>query len=223
MPHCVGCWSCRTLLSLCGGCSGGARGRGFRCVADRTVPLWPVCCLAAGGVRRTRVLLRPQTVKPNPARTPSGKFDRSFEKLSGEIENRMPFRQKQILFGSKYDHNFGEEGYEALKQAAQDDIYGRETEKPAARQARSYFTGDDLSPTAMHVKSPRLKVSQLQHRQMYDKDILKTSQEPTEYYYHRETQSERRRRHSVMAVCGAVGLATAWWGLHRLRCYMLEE
>ncbi|RNF15184.1 uncharacterized protein Tco025E_05633 [Trypanosoma conorhini] len=208
MSHGVGRWSClRPLLQ---------HGAGY------VAPLRPVCRLAAGGVRRTRVLLRPQTIKPNPAHTPSGKFDRSFEKLSGELENRMPFRQQQILFGSKYDHNFGEESYEALKQAAQDDIYGREPEKAAAQQARSYFTGDDLSPTALHVKSPLLKVAQLQQRQKYDKKILKTSQEPTEYYYHREAPARRRARHRVMAVGAAVGLGAAWWGLRRLRRYMLE-
>ncbi|KAG8342999.1 hypothetical protein TRVL_06173 [Trypanosoma vivax] len=151
-----------------------------------------------GAFRHSTILLRPQTLKPNPAHTPSGKFDRSFEKLSGEIENRMPFRQQQILFGSKYDRNFGEESYEELKQAAQDDLFGREPERAAARQARSYFTGDDLSPTSMHVKSPRLKVAQLQHRQKYDKGILKTSKESCEYYYRRETPSERRKRYSII-------------------------
>ncbi|KEG09887.1 hypothetical protein DQ04_04491050 [Trypanosoma grayi] len=177
---------------------------------------------AGGGIRSTLVLLRPQTIKPNPAHTPSGKFDRSFEKLSSELENRMPFRQQQILYGSKYDRNFGEESYDEMRQAAQDDIYGREQEKAAARQARSYFTGDDLSPTALHVKSPRLKVAQHQQRQKYDKRILKTTKEAAEYYYERESPEQRRIRRRVIAVCGAVGLLGAWWGLHALRLYMLS-
>ncbi|EAN94004.1 hypothetical protein C3747_70g238 [Trypanosoma cruzi] len=197
-------------------------GRFFGCVACHRVPSWRVCFLPPGGLRPTAVLLRPQTIKPNPAHTPSGKFDRSFEKLSGEIESRMPFRQQQILFGSKYDHNFGEENQDAMRQAAKDDVYGREPERAAARQARSYFTGDDLSPTALHVKSPRLKVSQQQHRQKYDKNILKTSQESAEYYYHRESTSERSVRRGVMTACGAVGLAGTCWGLRLLCQYMLE-
>ncbi|CBH10967.1 hypothetical protein, conserved [Trypanosoma brucei gambiense DAL972] len=176
----------------------------------------------SGALRPSCRVLRPQTIKPNPAHTPSGKFDRSFEKLSSEIENRMPFRQQQILFGSKYDRNFGEESQDELKKAAQDDLFGREPERAAARQARSYFTGDDLSPTALHVKSPRLKVSQLQHRQNYDKNILKTSKEADDYYYRRETPSERGARRRVLySVASVVGIG-ACWGTYCLCQYMLE-
>ncbi|KAH9597408.1 hypothetical protein LSM04_004083 [Trypanosoma melophagium] len=166
--------------------------------------------------------LRPQTIKPNPAHTPSGKFDRSFEKLSGELESRMPFRQQYVLFGNKYDRNFGEESYEELRQAAQDDIHGREPERAAARQARSYFTGDDLSPTALHVQSPRLKVAQQPQRQKYDKTILKTSAEAPEYYYVRAQPTQRRRERVVKWVVAAAAVWTMGRGMHRLYLYMLE-
>ncbi|ORC84650.1 uncharacterized protein TM35_000421080, partial [Trypanosoma theileri] len=174
----------------------------------------------SGALHSTPIRLRPQTIKPNPAHTPSGKFDRSFEKLSGELESRMPFRQQQVLFGNKYDRNFGEESYEEMKQAAQDDIHGREPERAAARQARSYFTGDDLSPTALHVQSPRLKVAQHPQRQKYNKQILKTSKEAPEYYYVREKSTWKRR---VFVWGGTlVGVWSVCWGMYRLYLYMLE-
>ncbi|CCD15719.1 unnamed protein product [Trypanosoma congolense IL3000] len=170
----------------------------------------------SGALRCTRVFTRPQTIKPNPAHTSSAKFDRSFEKLSSEIENRLPFRQQQILFGSKYDRNFGEESQDELRKAAAEDLFGQEPERAAARQARSYFTGDDLSPAALHVRSPRLKVAQLQHRQAYDKSILKTSREPSEYYYRRDTTVEHvARRRLLYALASGVGVV-ACWGLYRL-------
>lgn len=175
-----------------------------------------------GCMRATSLLYRPQAVKPNPFHTESGKFDQSFEKMTERIESRMPMRERQVLSGSIYDHAFGEESEEAMKRAAHDDVFGTEPEKPAARMARSYFTDADLSPEALHVRSPRLKVAQHINRQQYDKNILKTSREPASYYYPMESLAEKRRRGRRLAMVWLVMLAVMLWQLYRLAIYMRD-
>lgn len=181
-------------------------------------------CVAVAGrsglMSRTRVLRRPQTIKPNPNEAVSGQFDRSFEKMTATIEERLPLRQRNVLHGSLYDTLFGEESEQAQKEAAQDDIHGREAEKPAARQARSYFSDADLSPEALHVRSPRLKVAMNQQRLKYDKSVLKTTKEAPEYYYAEKTLEEKqRRRMGIIGVCLVLGGGSTW-ALSRLGAYM---
>eukprot|EP00796_Vickermania_ingenoplastis_P005552 gene5552-4006_t len=116
------------------------------------------------------------------------------EKLTAQIEERLPMSQKNFLRGSAHDRLFGEETDVELKRAAQDDLHGREEEKPAARMARSYFSDQDLSPEAMHVRSPHLKVAQNRKRVQYDKRTLNTSREPEEYYYKEPSPQEMARQ-----------------------------
>lgn len=185
--------------------------------------LFPVAALPCAGpamLRGTRPLLLPKTVKPNPFTTESGQFDRSFEKTVSSLEQKLPFRQHHFLKGSMYDRGFGEEGAEEMKEAAREDLEGREPERPAARQVRSYFTGDDLSPEALHVHSPRLKAAQLVQRQYYDKSILKTSSEPKEYYYKEYSLREKRFQAFACWACVALCGAVAYVGWRRLVAYM---
>ncbi|KAG5466678.1 hypothetical protein LSCM1_00847 [Leishmania martiniquensis] len=183
-----------------------------------------VACVGSvsfGGVRLTRPLRRPQTIKPNPNEATSGQFEKSFEKLTDKIESRLPFRQHHVLRGNIYEQQYGDRSEHDMKVEAQEDLHGCEREKPAARQARSYFSDEDLSPEAMHVRSPRLKVAQNLHRQAYDKKILKTTAEPAAYYYTELTMEEKRlHRWKLIAGWSAVGVVTLM-GLQRLGEYML--
>lgn len=153
-----------------------------------------------GAFSCTIIRRRPRAPKANPNETASGRYDKSFEKLTAQIEERLPFSQKNVLRGSVHDRLFGEESEDDMKKAAQDDLHGREDEKPAAKMARSYFSDEDLSPEALHVRSPRLRVSQNLERQKYDKKLLNTSSEPIEYYYLEESSSEKKHRFLLMSV-----------------------
>ncbi|AYU82894.1 hypothetical protein conserved [Leishmania donovani] len=164
---------------------------------------------SVGGMRPSRLLRRPQTIKPNPNEATSGQFERSFEKLTDKIESRLPFRQHHVLHGNIYEQPYGERSEHDMWVEAQEDLHGREKEKPAARQVRSYFSDEDLSPEAMHVRSPQLKVAQNLQRQAYDKKILKTTAEPAAYYYPVVTLEEKRRyRWKLIAGWSAVGMMT---------------
>ncbi|KPI84384.1 hypothetical protein ABL78_6565 [Leptomonas seymouri] len=174
----------------------------------------------AGVLQATRLLRRPQTIKPNPNEATSGQFDKSFEKITDTIESRLPFRQRHVAVGNIYDVNFGERTEHDMYKEAEEDLHGREKEKPAARQARSYFSDEDLSPEALHARSPHLKVAQNYQRQQYDKKILKTTAEPLEYYYPVLTKKQRQRRNAMLAAgWGAVGIAT-FVGLRKAGAYM---
>ena len=174
----------------------------------------------AGAFQATRLLRRPQTIKPNPNEATSGHFDKSFEKITETIEARLPFRQRHVAVGNIYDVNFGERTEHDMYKEAEEDLQGREREKPAAKQARSYFTDEDLSPEALHVRSPRLKVAQNIQRQNYDKRILKTTAEAAEYYYPVLSKEQRQRRNAMLAAgWGAAGLA-AFVGLRKAGTYM---
>ncbi|KAG5492511.1 hypothetical protein JKF63_01089 [Porcisia hertigi] len=164
---------------------------------------------SGGGVHPTRLLRRPQTMKPNPNEATSGQFEKSFEKMTDKIESRLPFRQHHVLHGNIYEQQYGDRSEHDMWLEAQEDLHGREKEKPAARQARSYFSEEDLSPTAMHVRSPQLKVAQNLQRQTYDKKILKTTAEPAAYYYPEMTMREKQvRRWKLIAVWSIVGVGT---------------
>lgn len=143
----------------------------------------------------SRVWIRPRAPKANPNETMSGRYDKSFEKLTAQIEERLPFSQRNVIRGSVHDRLFGEETEMDLKKAARDDLHGREEEKPAAKMARSYFSDEDLSPEALHVRSPRLKVAQNIERQRYEKKLLNTSSEPIEYYY--DAPSREKGNHRI--------------------------
>nr|CAJ2480462.1 unnamed protein product [Leishmania braziliensis] len=175
---------------------------------------------SVGVMRPTRLLRRPQTIKPNPNEAMSGQFEKSFEKLTDKIESRLPFRQHHVLHGNIYEQQYGDRSEHDMWVEAQEDLHGREKEKPAARQARSYFSDEDLSPEALHVRSPQLKVAQNFQRQMYDKKILKTTAEPAAYYYPEVTMEEKRLyRWMLIAGWSAVGVMTLM-GLRRLGEYM---
>lgn len=153
-----------------------------------------------GALSCTIAWRRPRAPKANPNETTSGRYDKSFEKLTAQIEERLPFSQKNVLRGSVHDRLFGEESEDDLKKAAQDDLHGREDEKPAAKMARSYFSDEDLSPEALHVRSPRLRVAQNLERQKYDKKLLNTSREPIQYYYLNNSLNEKKQRLLRMSV-----------------------
>lgn len=187
-------------------------------------PRAPCCCSHSGSaalaMHPTRLLRRPQTIKPNPNESRSGQFDKSFEKLTSTIESRLPFRQHHLSKGNLHEHLYGERSDEEMRAEAEEDLQGREKEKPAARQARSYFTDADLSPEAMHVRSPQLKVAQNQERLNYDKKILKTTAEAAEYYYPVLTLEQKRvYRMKLLAGWGAVAAAT-YVGLCKLGHHM---
>jgi hypothetical protein len=204
---------------------GGALAAAFASRARSTITtntaLSPSCAVSSVGVLRpTQLLRRPQTVKPNPHEATSGQFDKSFEKMTETIESRLPFRQRHVAKGNIYDVNFGERTEHDMYKEAEEDLQGREKEKPAARQARSYFSDEDLSPEAMHVRSPRLKVAQNIQRQNYDKSILKTTAEPSEYYYPVQTKEQRKKRNAMLAAgWGTVGIIT-FVGLKKAGAYM---
>lgn len=146
-----------------------------------------------GCFRGTRLLRRSQKVKPNPFETKSGNFDQSFERMTETIEDRLPFRDRHLSQGTIYDMPFGERSARQLRQEAADDVEGKEKESAASQQVRSYFTGEDLSPEAMGVRSLRVKVAQNPERQKYDRNILKSTNEPPEYYYKDTSQDEEQR------------------------------
>ncbi|KPA85970.1 hypothetical protein ABB37_00265 [Leptomonas pyrrhocoris] len=174
----------------------------------------------AGVFQHTRLLRRPQTIKPNPNEATSGQFDKSFEKITETIESRLPFRQRHVAVGNIYDANFGEKSEHDMYKEAEEDLLGKEKEKPAARQARSYFSDEDLSPEALHVRSPHLKVAQNIQRQQYDPKILKTTAEASEYYYPALTKEQQRKRNAMLAAgWGTVGIAT-FVGLRKAGAYM---
>ncbi|KAG5491967.1 hypothetical protein GH5_00864 [Leishmania sp. Ghana 2012 LV757] len=180
----------------------------------------PFFTSSVGGVRPTRLLRRPQTIKPNPNEATSGQFEKSFEKLTDKIESRLPFRQHHVLYGNIYEQQYGDRSEHDMRVEAQEDLHGREKEKPVARQARSYFSNEDLSPEAMHVRSPQLKVAQNLQRQAYDKKILKTTAEPAAYYYPQVTMEEKRLyRWKLIFGWSTVGVMTLM-GLRRLGEYM---
>lgn len=168
----------------------------------------------------SRVLLRPRAPKANPHETQSGQFDKSFEKLTAQIEERLPFSQKNFIRGSVHDRLFGEETDTDLKKAAQDDLHGREPEKPAAKMARSYFSDEDLSPEALHVRSPHLKVSQNIQRQNYDKKILNTSNESKEYYYNEPSPQEKAFQQRVRIVAFISSAVVIWFSCKWIAAYM---
>ncbi|KAK7194659.1 hypothetical protein NESM_000384800 [Novymonas esmeraldas] len=173
-----------------------------------------------GALRATQLLRRPQTMKPNPNEATSGQFEKSFEKMTDKIESRLPLRQHHVLHGSIHEQQYGNRTETEMWREAQEDLHGREREKPAARQARSYFSDEDLSPEALHVRSTRLKVSQNQQRQAIDKKVLKTTSEPAAYYYPSLTMEEKQRRwRRLMAGWGVVGVATLA-GLRHVSDYM---
>ncbi|CCW71919.1 unnamed protein product [Phytomonas sp. Hart1] len=175
-----------------------------------------------GPLRPSRPLHRPQTIKPNPFETSSGKFDQSFEKTLGNIEAQLPFRQHHFTKGYMYDRTFGDETQEAMWESAKADLHGKEPERTAAKVARSYFSETDLSPEALHVHSPRLKAAQQIQRQEYDKALLKTTGEPLEYYYPFVSVEAKRRKQMwiIAGIAGGVGLV--WYGCRRLTVYMLS-
>ncbi|CCW64884.1 unnamed protein product [Phytomonas sp. EM1] len=173
-----------------------------------------------GAFHTSRLLRRSQTIKPNPFETSSGNFDKSFEKMVGNIEMQLPFRQHHFSKGYMYDRNFGEENADAMRDAAKADVHGTEPERPAAKQARSYFTDEDLSPEALHVRSPRLKVAQHIQRQEYDRSLLKTSSEPMEYYYPPVSAEEKRKKRMWITAGIAGGVGVVWYGCRRLGMYM---
>lgn len=170
----------------------------------------------------TPMLLRPRAPKSNPHETATGKFDKSFEKLTAQIEERLPMSQRNIIRGSAHDRLFGEESEVDLKKAAQDDLHGREEEKPAARVARSYFSDQDLSPEALHVRSPRLKVAQNYQRLQYDKSTLNTSREAPEYYYSTPTPEALRRRRIMQAAGSIVFCVLGVYSWRAASSYMLS-
>lgn len=140
--------------------------------------------------------------------------------MTDKIESRLPFRQHHVLHGNIYEHPYGERSEHDMWVEAQEDLHGREKEKPAARQARSYFSDEDLSPEALHVRSPQLKVAQNLQRQAYDKKILKTTAEPAAYYYPVVTLEEKRRyRWKLIAGWSTAGVMTLT-GLRHLCEYM---
>lgn len=191
----------------------------------RIVGLFPNTCthrglrwsstFSPGAWSCTPICRRPRAPKANPNETMSGRYDKSFEKLTAQIEERLPFSQKNVLRGSVHDRLFGEESETDLKKAAQDDLHGREEEKPAAKMARSYFSNEDLSPEALHVRSPRLKVAQNIERQKYDKRLLNTSSEPMEYYYddHSQVEGKQRFLFIVMSIAGCCALCGLWFAI----------
>ncbi|GET92603.1 hypothetical protein, conserved [Leishmania tarentolae] len=197
-----------------------ARPSSMTCIAAAGAVVASSSASSVGGMRATRLLRRPQTIKPNPNEATSGQFERSFEKLTDKIESRLPFRQHHVIHGNIYEQMYGEKSEHDMWVEAQEDLHGREKEKPAARQARSYFSDRDLSPEAMRVRSPQLKVAQNLQRQQYDKKILKTTAEPAVYYYPVVTLEEKRRyRWKLIAGWSAAGMAMLT-GLQRLCEYM---
>lgn len=160
----------------------------------------------------TRVNWSTRAPKTNPNETQSGRFDKSFEKLTAMIEERLPMSQKNCIRGTVHDRLFGEESDVDLRKAAQDDLHGREEEKVAAKIARSYFSEEDLSPEALHVRSPHLKVAQNIQRQYYDKKILNTSNESEAYYYKIDSPAEKRRVFQIrVIVFFAVGTVSVYF------------
>lgn len=167
-----------------------------------------VSAACASGLSYTRPMLRPRAPKANPNETKSGQFDRSFERLTQQIEDQLPLSERNVLRGNLHDRLFGEESAPDLRRAAEKDLHGREEEKTAAKVVRSYFSDEDLSPEALHVRSPHLKVAQHVQRQHYDKSLLNTSKESTEYYYEPlSPQQQQRRRlvHASVALGCAIG------------------
>lgn len=170
----------------------------------------------------TRPLCRPQTIKPNPYESQPGQFDRSFENMTGTLESRMIFTQHNFVKGCIYDVVVGEESQSQLKRVAEQQYHGREEAKPAARAARSYFTDADLSPEALHVRSPNLKVAQHAARQAYDENILKVSREEVDFYYAPDTMKQCMQRRAGILACivGACTMTLCGW--RRLSSYMRD-
>lgn len=80
----------------------------------------------------------------------------------------------------------------------------------------SYFTDEDLSPTAMGVRSPNLKVVNFPQRQKHVKDLWKTTNESEEYCYPELTREEQRVRNMKIAPAWGVVEVGGSFGLWRL-------
>lgn len=182
---------------------------------------WSWCSTSV--FRSTRLLhQRSRSIKPNPFETKGGRFDTSFEKLTAGIEEVLPLSDRHLKRGTVHDRLFGEEAQNDTKRLAEGQMVGREEETPAARQARSYFSDEDLSPEALHVRSPRLKVAQRAARPTYDKKILKVSKEADQYYYTEPSpESIKKRQRLTFVACVSFGAVTfcAW---EALSAYMLS-
>jgi hypothetical protein len=161
-----------------------------------------------------RVSTRLQMMKQAAHQSQPGQFDKSFEKMVNRIENSGP-RMKltgELTNGGvrEKDQWYGDIPNEELKKQAQQDLWGKE-EPTIADQRRSIMF--DAEDWRQRVNDTLQRARKLRATQpAMDPKILKTTKEPSEYYYPEASLEEKiLYRRKLMAVSLlTVGIFVYW-------------
>lgn len=136
-----------------------------------------------------------------------GQYDKSFEKVVSRIENSSP-RMKlvnELNPGSavkEKDQWFADIPNEELRKQAQQDLWGKEEPTIADQRRSIIFDGDEWG---QRVRDTLQRAEKLRSTQPpLDPKILKTTKEPSEYYYPQVSLKEKVARRRALAAAAMV-------------------
>jgi hypothetical protein len=162
---------------------------------------------------RMGLLLKPyrgeMKIKDFDGANPNATFDKYVE----IFEQNQPFKEKD---GRGTPEVFGEMHHSTEKRAIQMDARGEIQERESVRLAKAMFKGADPNHRATRAAfNPAARKTVLQERK-WDKTVIKTSKEDPEYYYRKETLSEKRQRRLVVAASLSIGVFATGWGMIKI-------